>query len=159
MMRARGAWAWTLWLLLAVPTLVLGPLWDGGVLLVHEHSEAGEHVHVLSEAAHEHHGEHAAQHELEVAEQLVSQLALANPEREGSHLLIAFPGPLGSSSTSSASLVPSALLPLYATLVPLVPIRQAVAAISGTGPPGRARGEKQRSGVAAVLRTSRAILI
>jgi len=128
---------------------------------MHEHSDVGEHVHVLSAAAHEHHGEHAAQHELEheILEQPASHPAFASPEREGSHLLIAFPGHMGSPSASSASLVPSALLPLCSTLVPPVPGRLAVPAISGTGPPGRARGEKQRSGIAAVLATSRAILI
>jgi hypothetical protein len=150
-----------LWLLLAVPTLVLGPLWKGGSLVVHEHSEVGEHVHVFSETAHEHHEEHAAQHELEheAAERLVSQPALAKPERERVHLLMALPGPLGSPAASSASPVPSALLPLYATVGPRAPSCQTAPAISGAGPPGRACGEKQRSGVAAVLTTSRAILI
>jgi len=155
-----------------LPALLLGPVLSGAALLLHAHGEEGEHLHLVSAEGRVEHDSHGTHAELQhVAEHRRAELDHGDhgsdspripeePRHEGSHLLIVFPGTLQLVSVGSATLLRSAQ-PVAFVLAPapLIESTRRAPAFVGVGPPGRSWPGKERSGVAALVATSRAILI
>jgi hypothetical protein len=147
---------------------MLGPTLGEDALLLHAHGGSSEHLHFVSPQADERHDHHADHQEFELSDGHDghetgctlpgSPTTPSEQEHESSRILISFPGALHFSSISSGPLLRSAMtLMLCHAAEPRLQSR--AAAFIGTGPPGRAGPGKERSGIAAVLATSRAILI
>ena len=152
-----------------LPTLLIGPVLGGDALLWHAHGDVGEHFHLVREdnVEADHHEDHGAglaldhhDHEDEHHPDAGPSSPRREPEHERSRLLISLPGPLHLCSVHP----PQLAAPAHTFVVrfegePRVQSRVTAPAFVGTGPPGRARPVKERSGFAAVLAASRAILI
>jgi hypothetical protein len=148
---ARCEPARVLFLILVLPLFVVAQAFGGSVVWIHAHGDAGAHVHVHSHAhdheAHDRVTWHASEHGHDTHEQDL-------PAPDG--ILLALPE-LVASTTSCTSLV--------ATIVPPVTfpcaaedrlgVARTVAILRREWPPPR----RQRTGIAALLRTSHAILI
>ena len=165
--RARAGCKRMLALLATLPTLLIGPVLGGDALLLHAHGVVGEHFHLVREDVEaEHHEDHGPwlaldhhDHELEHHPSADPSSPQREPD-ERSRLLISLPGPLHFCSVHSPQLAgPAHTFVLRFEGEPRIHSRVNAPAFVGTGPPGRTRPVKERSGLAAVLATSRAILI
>jgi hypothetical protein len=151
--------AWLLWALATLVVLGLGTVLRGGALLVHDHGESGAHVHALGNVAAEVASEHAhASSGAEPAEESVRSAAPADA-RDPQGVLLVLPAPV---SLAALGCEPAACPPALVDVATLVPPSwegSGARAHTGAGPPGPVRCAKQRSGVAALLTTSRALLL
>jgi hypothetical protein len=152
--------AWML-LLALVPGLLVASVLAGNVLLVHRHDEHGSHVHVVeSRTGHAHSVAHPAEEpEPIVADEEAEALLgpLSAEHGEGAPLRLSFQGNWSFTSLGAWTRTCPAL-PVAGSVEPRVVLGTCAPPHAGTGPPGRARG-KQRSGLVAVVTTSRAIRI
>jgi hypothetical protein len=144
-----------------LPALVLGPAVDGAAVWIHSHEPSGAHVHVLPERL-DHanlgatHGWHEGQHEYDHEGGLHEEES-AEPKPSG--LRIDLPALLAAtrdgSSKSATSGLAFAALPASAWSLAHVALLHRFELCRSAWPPLRAK----RSGVAALLRSSHAILI
>lgn len=171
-LRACVRWSGLLGLLAGLPLLLLGPVLAGGALLVHAHGEAGAHLHLVpaaqSERSAAHHSHHGAQLDHEHARPAAPEShsrpspsrAPIEPPPAKPLLLLTFPGSAPLAVCATSSICEPGPLPAPCFVAEACARERARSPAPGaTGPPGRARSAKQRSGIVAVRATSRAIRI
>lgn len=152
--------AWTL------PLFLLGPVLNGRTFLWHAHDDAGAHLHVLAEHAHDHGGGHATHgtpaHEPWLADEHwehAHELHDGHPPAPEEHhesdcFLVCFSGPFQVPARSAP-----AMHVLRAALAPTAPAPRIEAALLPPAAEPRQARVKLRSGTALLVATGRALRI
>lgn len=144
--------------------LLLGPVLDGRALLWHAHEDAGAHLHVLAEHAHEpnasqdHEPFLASEHHQHAHEHHQGAPPSPGEHRESDCFVVSLAGPFLPGGLVLRAPMQRAQQSSVVGLAPPAPRPLAVQPSGSGPPPGRLRA-KLRSGAALVVGTSHALLI